>query len=71
MIRVHHPLSKWPCVMRSLVKDVVHRKEFGELAQVTLATVIVESANGITDLGRHIKDIRWIDESAMTIHAII
>ena len=71
MIGVHHPLSKRPCVVRSLVKDVVHGKELGELAQVILTALVVESTDWITDLGGQIEDITRIDESALAIDAII
>ncbi len=71
MIGVHHPLSKRPCVVRSLVKDVVHCKQLGELAQVILTALVVESTDRITDLGRQIKDIGRIDESVLAIDTII
>jgi hypothetical protein len=41
------------------------------LAQVPLPTLIIESANRITDFGGHEEDVGWIDDRAMAIHAII
>jgi hypothetical protein len=49
----------------------VHGKELGELTQVSLTTLIIESANRITDLGGHEEDVGWINDGAMAIHAII
>jgi hypothetical protein len=71
MIGVDHPLSEGTCEVCPFIVDVVAGEEFGELAQVSLATLIIESANRITDLGGHGEDVGWINNRAMTIDAII
>jgi hypothetical protein len=53
------------------IVDVVAGEEFGELTQVSLTTLIIESANRITDLRGHEEDVGWINDGAMAIHAII
>ncbi len=71
MIGVHHPLSKGTRKVCPFIIDVVASEEFGELTQISLTTFIIESADGITDLGGHEEDIGWIDDRAMAIYAII
>ena len=71
MIGVDHPCGEGTCEVCPFIVDVVAGEEFGKLAQVSLATLIIESANRITDFGGHEEDVGWIDDRAMAMHAII
>jgi hypothetical protein len=71
MIGVDHPLSERTSEVCPFIVDVVAGEELGELAQVSLTTLIIESADRITDFGGHEKDIGWINDGAMAIHTII